>query len=111
MLIRTCLNENKEEARGLQQQKNLLANIPLFDGKDKKACLMWVNHVEHMAQQAKMSFREAVNAKAGPTVVTVISRYPNVSDAQLKRIILESFSNVGTRLEATQYLKKIKTGQ
>ena len=108
MLIRTCLNENKEEARGLQQRKNLLANIPLFDGKDKKACLMWVNHVEHTARQAKMSFREAVNAKAGPTVVTVISRYPNASDAQLKKIILESFSNVGTRIEATQYLRKLR---
>ena len=96
LLIRTCLNENSEKAKGIQQQKNLLANVPLFDGKDKKACLMWVNHVEHTAQKAKMSFRDAVNARAGPTVVTVISRYPNVSDAQLKKIILESFSNVGT---------------
>ena len=34
----TCLNENREEANAKQQQKNLLANIPLFDGKDKKAC-------------------------------------------------------------------------
>ena len=108
LLIRTCLNENREEAKGIQQQKNLLANIPLFDGKDKKACLMWVNHVEHTAHQAKMSFRQAVNAKAGPTVVTVISRYPNASDAQLKKIILESFSNVGTRLEASQYLKRMR---
>ena len=55
-----------------------------------------------------MSFREAVNSKAGPTVVTVISRYPNASNAQLKRIILESFSNMGTRIEATQYLKKMR---
>ena len=69
---------------------------------------MWVNHVEHTARQAKMSFREAVNAKAGPTVVTVISRYLNASDAQLKKIILESFSNVGTRIEATQYLRKLR---
>ena len=69
---------------------------------------MWVNHVEHTARQTKMSFREAVNSKAGPTVVTVISRYPNASDAQLKKIILESFSNVGTRIEATQYLKKLR---
>ena len=84
----------REEAKGLQHQKNLLANVPLFDGKDKKACLMWVNHVEHTARQAKITFRQAVNAKAGPTVVTVISRYPNASDAQLKKIILESFSNV-----------------
>ena len=107
-LIRTCLNENKKEARGLQQQKNLLANIPHSDGKDKKACLMWINNVEHTARQAKMSFREAVNSKAGPTVVTVISRYPNASDAQLKKIILESFSNVRTRIEATQDLKKLR---
>ena len=52
-----------------------------------------------------MTFREAVTSKAGPTVVTAISRYPNASDAQLKRIILESFSNVGTRTEASHYLK------
>ena len=50
LLIRTCLNENREEAKGIQQQKNLLANVPLFDGKDKKVCLMWVNHVEHTAR-------------------------------------------------------------
>ena len=79
-----------------------MANIPTFDRKDKKACLMWVNHMEHMAKQARMTFREAVTSKAGPTVVTAISRYPNASDAQLKTIILESFSNVGTRTEASQ---------
>ena len=85
-----------------------MANIPTFDGKDKKACLMWVNHVEHTARQAKMTFREAVTSKAGPTVVTAISRYPNASDTQLKRIILESFSNVGTRTEASHYLKMMR---
>ena len=85
-----------------------MANIPTFDGKDKKACLMWVNHMEHTAKQARMTFREAVTYKAGPTVVTAISRYPNTSDAQLKRIILESFSNVGTRAEASHYLKMMR---
>ena len=85
-----------------------MAKIPTFDGKDKKACLMWVNHVEHTAKQARMTFREAVTSKAGPTVVTAISRYPNASDAQLKRIILESFSNVGTRTEASHYLKMMQ---
>ena len=85
-----------------------MANIPTFDGKDKKACLMWVNHVEHTAKQARMTFREAVTSKAGPTVVTAISRYPNASDAQLKRIILESFFNIGTRTEASHYLKMMQ---
>ena len=83
-----------------------MANIPTFNGKDKKACLMLVNHMEHTAKQARITFREAVTSKAGPTVVTAISRYPNASDTKkLKRIILESFSNVGTRTEASHYLK------
>ena len=107
-MLQTILQENNEEAKLKQQQKNLMANVPTFDGKDKKACLMWVNHVEHTARQAKMTFREAVTSKAGPTVVTAISRYPNASNAQLKRIILESFSNVGTRTEASHYLKMMQ---
>ena len=85
-----------------------MANIPTFDGKDKQACLMWVNHVEHTAKNSRMTFREAVTFKAVPTVVTAISRYPNASDTQLKRIILESLSNVGTRTEASLYLKLMR---
>ena len=106
-MLQTILPQNNEEAK-LKQQKNLMANIPTFNGKDKKACLMWVNHVEHTAKQARMTFREAVTSKAGPTVVTAISRYPNALDAQLKRIILEGFSNVGTRTEASHYLKMMR---
>ena len=107
-MIQTILRENSEEAKLKQQQKDLMANIPTFDGKDKKACLMWVNHIEHTARQARISFRQAVTAKAGLTVITTISRYPTASDAQLKRIILECFSNVGTRTEASHYLKTMR---
>ena len=107
-MLQTILHENNEEAKLKQQQKNLMANIPTFEGKDKKACLMWINHMEHTAKQARMTFREALTSKAGPTVVTAISRYPNASDAQLKRIILESSLNVGTRTEASHYLKMMR---
>ena len=69
---------------------------------------MWVNHMEHTARQARISFRQAVTAKAGPMVITTISRYPTASDAQLKRIILECFSNVSTRTEASHYLKTMR---
>ena len=37
-MIQTILRENSEEAKLKQQQKELMANIPIFDGKDKKAC-------------------------------------------------------------------------
>ena len=102
-MLQTILRENNEEAKLKQQQKNLMANIPTFDGKDKKACLMWVNHVEHTAKQARMTFREAVASKAGPTVV----------NSHLKVILMlltlnskrnhprKAFSNVGTRTEAS----------
>ena len=63
-MLQTILCENNKETKLKQQQKNLMANIPTFDGKDKKACLMWVNHVEHTAKQARMTFREAVTSKA-----------------------------------------------
>ena len=52
-MLQTILCKNNEEAKLKQQQKNLMANIPTFDRKDKKACIMWVNHVEHMAKQAR----------------------------------------------------------
>ena len=52
-----------------------------------------------------MTLKEAVTAKAGTVVLTAISKCPNASDNELKQIILEHFSNVGTRLEAKHYLK------
>ena len=69
---------------------------------------MWLYHMEHMAQEAQMTLKEAVSAKAGPTVLTVISKYPNATDAEVKWIILECFSNVGTKVEASHYIKKMR---
>ena len=36
-MLQTILRKNNEEAKLKQQQKNLMVNIPTFDGKDKKA--------------------------------------------------------------------------
>ena len=107
-MLLTYLNENREEVKAQQQCKNLLANVANFDSKDKQACLMWLNHVEHMAQQAHMTLKEALSAKAGPTELTAISRYPNASNAEVKRVILECFSNIGTKTEANHYLQRMR---
>ena len=58
-----------------------------------------------------MPLREAIAAKAGPTVLTAISRYQNAINAELKRVILECFSNVGTRLEANHYLRNMRLNE
>ena len=58
-----------------------------------------------------MPLKELLAAKAGPIVMTAVqsflSRTPAASDVQVKQIILESFSNIGTKTEAFHHLKKM----
>ena len=107
----THLNENRQQTNLINHRKDLLANISTYDGKDKKACLMWINQVEHTATQAKMPLKELIAAKAGPIVTTQVQnflvRVPGASDTQIKQMILECFSNVGTKTEVFHHLKKM----
>ena len=104
----TFLDENRQQAKLLEYRKELLANIPIFDGKDKKACLMWLSQCAHTAVNTKMTLKEVLVAKEGPIVSTQVqifmSKTPDATDTELKQHILESFSNVGSRTEAHHYL-------
>ena len=104
----TFLDENRQQAKLLEYRKELLANIPIFDGKDKKACLMWLSQCAHTAVNTKMTLKEVLVAKGGPIVSTQVqifmSKTPDATDTELKQHILESFSNVGSRTEAHHYL-------
>ena len=95
----------------MEYRKELLANVSIFDGKDKKSCLMWVNQCAHTAVNAKMSLKELLAAKGGPIVSTqlqtFLSRVPDATDVEIKQHILECFSNVGTRTEAHHYLTRM----
>ena len=107
----TFLDENRQQAKLLEYRKELLANVSIFDGKDKKSCLMWLNQCAHTTVNAKMSFKELLVAKAGPIVSTQVqtfmSRVPDATDTELKQHILECFSNVGSRTEAHHYLTRM----
>ena len=59
----TFLNETRQQAKLLEYRKELLANIPIFDGKDKKACLMWLSQCAHIAVNTKMTLKEVLVAK------------------------------------------------
>ena len=110
----THLNENRAQNHLSEHRKDLLANIPIFDGKDRKTCLMWINQLEHAAVQAQISLKKVIAAKAGPIVTTAVqsllSREPDANDAKVKQIILESFSNVGTKAEAFHLPHRDTTG-
>ena len=105
------LDENRQQTKLIEYRKDLLANVSTYDGKDKKACLMWINQCEHTARNTKMALRELIVAKAGPIVSTQVQnfliRVPEATNSQIKEHILECFSNVGTRTEAHHYLKKM----
>ena len=45
-MFMTQLVENRNQAEKFEARKDLLANITLFDGKDKKLCLMWLKQAE-----------------------------------------------------------------
>ena len=107
----THLNKNRQQTSLLKHRKDLLANAANYDGKDRKACLMWVNQVEHIAVQTQIPLKQLLVAKAGPIVMTAVSNFlarePGATDSQIKQMISESFSNLGTRTEAFHYLKKM----
>ena len=104
----TFLDETRQQAKLLEYRKELLANIPIFDGKDKKACLMWLSQCAHTTVNTKMTLKEVLVAKGGPIISTQVqifmSKTPGATDTELKQHILESFSNVGSRTEAHHYL-------
>ena len=43
----TYLDENRQQAKLMEYRKEMLANVSIFDGKDKKLCLMWLNQCIH----------------------------------------------------------------
>ena len=104
----TFLDETRQQAKLLEYRKELLANIPIFDGKDKKACLMWLSQCAHTAVNTKMTLKEVLVAKGGSIVSTQVqifmSKTPGATDTEFKQHILESFLNVGSRTEAHHYL-------
>ena len=81
----TFLDESRQQAKLLEYRKELLANVSIFDGKDKKQCLMWLNKCAHTAVNAKMALKEVLVTKGGPIVSTQVqtfmSRTPDATEA------------------------------
>ena len=110
----TRLDQNQAETREKQDQKRLLENIEVYDGNDKTQCLPWVNRIHQATSGSSMEFRKALLHKAGPMVFGIIASTPkDISDLELKQIILQNFSDIATPSEAAQKLRtmQMKTDQ
>ena len=85
------LSKDRKQTSLFKHRKDLLANVSNYDGKDRKACLKWINQLKHTAVQARMPLKELLAAKAGPiamsAVTTFLARKPGASNAQVKQMI------------------------
>ena len=110
-MLLTFMAETREETKNRGKHKMLMNHVSYFDGDDKSKCLMWLDNLERIGKGSKHTTTRGNSSKAGPNILTVLSRHPSAPDAELKRVILENFSNVGTRLEANHYLRRMRLAE
>ncbi|MCG8625217.1 MAG: hypothetical protein MJE68_24870, partial [Proteobacteria bacterium] len=108
----TKLEENNAQSEKSEDRRRMLDKLETFDGNNKAKCLPWINMVEQAAQSCDLTLRKALLAKAGPAVFDIIANSPVTStDLELKTLVLEHFSDVGTLSEAAHKLRTMRMPQ
>ena len=105
----TKLEENNVQTERTEDRRRMLDKLDTFYGDDRSKCLPWINMVEQTAKCCDLTLRKALLAKSGPAVFDIIANSPLTStDLELKTLVLEHFSDVGTLSEAAQKLRTMK---
>ena len=81
----------------------------MYEGTDKQKCLPWVNRLQQAAKCSNTSLRAALLARAGATGFGIVAATPeNIDNLEMKKLVLRSFSDIATPMEAVQKLRNIK---
>ena len=105
----TKLEENNVQSERTEDRRRMLDKLDTFYGDDRSKCLPWINMVEQAAKCCDLTLRKALLAKSGPAVFDIIANSPLTStDLELKTLVLEHFSDVGTLSEAAHKLRTMK---
>ena len=105
----TKLEENNVQSERTEDRRRMLDKLDTFYGDDRSKCLPWINMVEQTAKCCELTLRKALLAKSGPAVFDIIANSPLTStDLELKTLVLEHFSDVGTLSEAAHKLRMMK---
>ena len=105
----TKLEENNIQSERTEDRRRMLDKLDTFYGEDKSKCLPWINMVEQTAKCCDLPLRKALLAKSGPAVFGIIATSPlTATDVEIKTLILEHFSDVGTLSEAAHKLRTMK---
>ena len=85
-----------------------MRKIENYDGKNKDRCLTWIEHNRRAAKDVYISLKEALLDTSIGTVYEVISAADsNMSDSELTRYVLETFSDIQTPEDAMRKLKLV----
>ena len=105
----TKLEENNVQSERTEDRRRMLDKLDTFYGDDRSKYLPWINMVEQTAKCCDLTLRKALLAKSGPAVFDIIATSPLTStDLELKTLVLEHFSDVGTLSEAAHKLRTMK---
>ena len=105
----TKLEENNVQSERTEDRRRMLDKLDTFYGDNRSKCLPWINMVEQTAKCCDLTLRRALLAKSGPAVFDIIATSPLTStDLELKTLVLEHFSDVGTLSEAAHKLRTMK---
>ena len=99
-------SDAKTKARKYRMKK--IAN---YDGTNRERCITWLIHNKTAAKDIGLSLREALLDTADGTVYEVISAASSsMSDRELTKHILETFSDIQTPEDAMRKLKLVRRG-
>ena len=108
-LLVTRMEEQEYNNREIENRKNYLENIEVYEGTDKQKCLPWVNQLQQAAKCSNTSLRAALLARAGATVFGIVAATPeNIDDLEMKKVVLRNFSDIATPTKAAQKLRNMK---
>ena len=94
-----------------QQQKYnaMFTAVPMYGGKNKEECAVWLNWISSLAMSAECSLRlELLNRSEGDVTTVITGMDDTVSDDNLKEEIMRCFSNAPTMIQAIGVLRGIR---
>ena len=105
------LHTKIEQDQKTKVRKYRMRKIENYDGKNKDRCLTWIEHNRRAAKDVFISLKEALLDTSIGAVYEVISAADsNMTDSELTRYVLETFSDIQTPEEAMRKLKLVRRG-
>ena len=87
----------------------MFAAVPMYNGKNKEECAVWLNQISSLATSAGCILRLEILNRSERDVTTIIAGMDDtMGDDDLKEEIMRCFSNAPTMIQAIGVLIGIR---